>query len=152
MTSRRRGRGIRPGEFKVFCVRGAHICMSGDAVKLWNGLWVCEDHYEARPSIDFQQVLHDEDPSVPWSRGKDGVHAKQFLQPPDSQAYVVCGFVEDGTDSFGGPNETAVTVTPGGTDTEDHVTPPYSQSSGDYVKFTGACSTHGADDRVVTKA
>ena len=125
--------------------------MSPDAVRLWNSQWVCIEHYETRQPLDFLETKEDGQTDIPWGRGQDAHYDSQFIQPATADSYVVCGFVEDGTDSFGGPNETAVTVTPGGTVTQDHVTPSYTQSAGGYVQFTGACATRGAGNRVVTR-
>ena len=124
--------------------------MASDAVQLWDRHWVCTAHYEARQPLDSLETKDDGEIAVTMTRGAQDHHIKEFIQPTDSLAYVVCGFVEDGTSSFGGPNETAVTITPGGEVTQDHVTPSYEQSFGDYVQFTGACDTRGAGDRVVT--
>ena len=149
---RRRSRAAIPGDWKVWCIR-SHICMASQAVQLFDLHWVCQEHYEERQPLDSLATKDDGEIAVGMTRGAQDHHIKEFIQDPNSLAYVVCGFVEDGTTAFGGPNETAVTITAGGTTTEDHVTGHYAiTGSGEYVQFTGACDTRGAGNRVVTLA
>lgn len=147
---RRRTYAAVPGDWKVWCIR-SHICMASQAIQLWDRHWVCLDHYEVRQPLDSLETKEDGEIAVGMTRGSQDHHIKEFIQDADSLAFVVCGFVEDGTTAFGGPNETAVTITPGGTTTEDHVTGRYDiTGGGEYVQFTGDCDSHGAGNRVVT--
>lgn len=74
---RKRGRGARLGDHKLFCIRG-HICMASDAVRLWNQQWVCLEHYETRPPLDFLSTKTDGQIDVPWGRGQDKVADRSF--------------------------------------------------------------------------
>lgn len=55
------------GQWNFFCELCGAKTKSGDAMKTWNGLYVCKHHREARNPQDFIRGVRD-DPSVPWSR------------------------------------------------------------------------------------
>lgn len=55
------------GQWNFFCDLCGAKNKSSDAMKTWNGLYVCRHHKELRNPQDFLRGVKD-DPSVPWSR------------------------------------------------------------------------------------
>lgn len=55
------------GQWNFYCDLCGAKNKSSDAMKTWNGLYVCRHHKEVRNPQDFVRGVKD-DPSTPWSR------------------------------------------------------------------------------------
>lgn len=60
-----------PGEWNFYCDLCGRKRKSGDAMKTWDGFYVCKEHKEARNPQDFVRGV-EEDLSIPWSRPNSG--------------------------------------------------------------------------------
>ena len=62
---------FKDGEWNFYCDLCGAKNKSGDAMKTWDGHYVCSFHKEVRNPQDYQRAIRD-DRTVPWTRPNSG--------------------------------------------------------------------------------
>ena len=62
---------FKPGEYNFYCDLCGKKNKSGNAMKTWDGHYVCKEHKEVRNPQDFVRGVAD-DQTVPWVRSNSG--------------------------------------------------------------------------------